>query len=77
MICFADQKLEAIFALLEAFGNVSTPLNQNASRFTLLVSMDFDSAGLLTSASVQVSGDYCWIFSAAVVFMCDGDLLAY
>ena len=51
---FSDQKLEAIYALLEAFGNVSTPRNHNASRFTLLFSMDFDSAGLLTGASVQV-----------------------
>ena len=50
----ADQKLEAIYALLEAFGNVTTPMNHNASRFTLLFSMDFDSAGLLTSATVQV-----------------------
>ncbi|XP_015760291.1 PREDICTED: unconventional myosin-XVIIIa-like [Acropora digitifera] len=48
-----DQKLEAIYALLEAFGNVSTARNHNASRFTLLFSVDFDSAGLLTGASVQ------------------------
>lgn len=51
---FSDQKLEAIYSLLEAFGNVSTARNHNASRFTLLFSMDFDSAGLLTGASVQV-----------------------
>lgn len=51
---FSDQKLEAIYALLEAFGNVSTARNHNASRFTLLFSVDFDSAGLLTGASVQV-----------------------
>lgn len=48
-----DQKLEAIYVLLEAFGNVSTSLNHNASRFTLLFSMDFDSSGLLTGAAVQ------------------------
>ena len=29
-------------------------MNHNASRFTLLFSMDFDSAGLSTGASVQV-----------------------
>ena len=51
----SDQKLEAIYVLLEAFGNVSTSLNHNASRFTLLFSMDFDSSGLLTGAAVQAS----------------------
>ena len=55
IVNLSDQKLEAIYALLEAFGNVSTPVNNNASRFTLLFSMDFDSAGFLTSAAVQVS----------------------
>ena len=49
-----EQKLEAIYVLLEAFGNVSTVLNHSATRFTLLFSMDFDSAGLLTCAAIQV-----------------------
>ncbi|XP_031549200.1 unconventional myosin-XVIIIa-like [Actinia tenebrosa] len=48
-----DQKFEGIFALLEAFGNASTHLNNNASRFTLLASLDFDSAGMLTCGALQ------------------------
>ncbi|XP_048583145.1 unconventional myosin-XVIIIa-like isoform X2 [Nematostella vectensis] len=48
-----DQNFEGIFALLESFGNVQTILNRNATRFTLLVSLDFDSAGGLTCGSLQ------------------------
>lgn len=40
--------------MLEAFGNASTCLNGNASRFSHVVSLDFDQAGLVTSASFQV-----------------------
>ena len=42
-----------MLGLLEAFGNCSTTLNQNASRFTMLFTLDYDSSGMLTSGSLQ------------------------
>lgn len=51
--CVAE-KWQAVYTVLEAFGNVSTCLNGNASRFSHVVSLDFDQAGLVTSASIQV-----------------------
>ena len=46
--------MEALVGLLDAFGNCSTRLNQNASRFTMLFTLDYDSSGMLTSGSLQV-----------------------
>ena len=43
-----------MLGLLDAFGNCSTRLNQNASRFTMLFTLDYDSSGMLTSGSLQV-----------------------
>lgn len=48
-----SEKLTAVFNLLEAFGNARTVMNANATRFASLFSVDFDSAGLVASASVQ------------------------
>lgn len=56
--CVAE-KWQAVYTVLEAFGNVSTCLNGNASRFSHVVSLDFDQAGLVTSASIQV---FIWFF---------------
>ncbi|XP_016523875.1 unconventional myosin-XVIIIa-like [Poecilia formosa] len=50
---FSTEKWQAVYSVLEAFGNASTSLNGNASRFSHIVSLDFDQAGLVTSASVQ------------------------
>ncbi|XP_056299476.1 unconventional myosin-XVIIIa-like isoform X7 [Pseudoliparis swirei] len=50
---FSTEKWQAVFTVLEAFGNASTCMNGNASRFSHIVSMDFDQAGLVTSASIQ------------------------
>ncbi|XP_029704710.1 unconventional myosin-XVIIIa-like isoform X7 [Takifugu rubripes] len=50
---FSAEKWQAVYTALEAFGNVSTCLNGNASRFSHVVSLDFDQAGLVTSASIQ------------------------
>uniref|UniRef100_A0A8C5H8F3 Unconventional myosin-XVIIIa-like n=1 Tax=Gouania willdenowi TaxID=441366 RepID=A0A8C5H8F3_GOUWI len=47
------EKWQAVYSVLEAFGNASTCLNSNASRFSHIVSMDFDQACLVTSASIQ------------------------
>ncbi|XP_038145372.1 unconventional myosin-XVIIIa-like isoform X2 [Cyprinodon tularosa] len=50
---FSTEKWQAVYTVLEAFGNASTSLNGNASRFSHIVSLDFDQAGLVTSASIQ------------------------
>lgn len=48
------EKWQAVYTVLEAFGNCSTAMNVNASRFSHIVSLDFDQAGQVSSASVQV-----------------------
>ncbi|OXU31521.1 hypothetical protein TSAR_014275 [Trichomalopsis sarcophagae] len=48
------EKLNAVFTLLEAFGNSRTHINTNATRFTQLFSLDFDQSGQIASASLQV-----------------------
>ncbi|KAI9561532.1 hypothetical protein GHT06_012491 [Daphnia sinensis] len=48
------EKLNAIFLLLEAFGNCRTGLNTNATRFTNIFSLDFDQSGQIASGSIQV-----------------------
>ncbi|XP_049896452.1 unconventional myosin-XVIIIa-like isoform X2 [Epinephelus moara] len=50
---FSTEKWQAVYTVLEAFGNASTCMNGNASRFSHIVSLDFDQAGLVTSASIQ------------------------
>lgn len=48
------EKWQAVYTILEAFGNCSTSMNGNASRFSHIVSLDFDQAGQVASASIQV-----------------------
>ncbi|KAL0973326.1 hypothetical protein UPYG_G00201980 [Umbra pygmaea] len=50
--CSAE-KWQAVYTVLEAFGNSSTSMNANASRFSQIISLDFDPAGLVASASIQ------------------------
>uniref|UniRef100_UPI003AAB05E1 unconventional myosin-XVIIIa-like n=1 Tax=Centroberyx gerrardi TaxID=166262 RepID=UPI003AAB05E1 len=50
---FSTEKWQAVYTILEAFGNASTSMNGNASRFSHVVSLDFDQAGQVTSASIQ------------------------
>ncbi|XP_017268076.1 unconventional myosin-XVIIIa isoform X4 [Kryptolebias marmoratus] len=50
---FSVEKWQAVYSVLEAFGNASTCMNGNASRFSHVVSLEFDQAGLVTSASIQ------------------------
>ena len=50
---FTQEKVSAIFCLLEAFGNARTVMNSNASRFSQLVSLDFDNSGIIASVSIQ------------------------
>ncbi|KAJ8266379.1 hypothetical protein GJAV_G00129760 [Gymnothorax javanicus] len=47
------EKWQAVYTILEAFGNSATPMNGNASRFSQIVSLDFDQAGQVASASIQ------------------------
>lgn len=49
------EKVNAINIIMEAFGNTKTCMNSNASRFTQIMSLDFDHTGQIASASVQVS----------------------
>ncbi|KAI1903664.1 hypothetical protein AGOR_G00029530 [Albula goreensis] len=50
---FSAEKWQAVYTILEAFGNSATPMNGNASRFSHIVSLDFDQAGQVASASIQ------------------------
>lgn len=51
--CVTLDKLNAINILLEAFGNARTIMNTNATRFSSLFSLDYDSLGHIVSASIQ------------------------
>ncbi|XP_019903821.3 unconventional myosin-XVIIIa isoform X3 [Esox lucius] len=50
---FSAEKWQAVYTILEAFGNSSTSMNGNASHFSHIVSLDFDQAGQVASASIQ------------------------
>ncbi|NXG73769.1 MY18A protein, partial [Baryphthengus martii] len=50
---FSVEKWQALYTVLEAFGNSSTGMNSNATRFSQIISLDFDQAGQVASASVQ------------------------
>ncbi|XP_041097360.1 unconventional myosin-XVIIIa-like isoform X15 [Polyodon spathula] len=50
---FSAEKWQAVYTILEAFGNSATGMNSNASRFSQIVSLDFDQAGQVASASLQ------------------------
>ncbi|XP_062562467.1 unconventional myosin-XVIIIa isoform X2 [Armigeres subalbatus] len=48
------QRVSAINIILEAFGNAQTYLNNNATKCTQIVSLDFDYCGQIISASIQI-----------------------
>ncbi|XP_053095877.1 unconventional myosin-XVIIIa isoform X3 [Pangasianodon hypophthalmus] len=50
---FSAEKWQAVYTILEAFGNCTTSMNSNASRFSQIVSLDFDQTGQVASASIQ------------------------
>uniref|UniRef100_A0A4W4HQ72 Myosin XVIIIAb n=1 Tax=Electrophorus electricus TaxID=8005 RepID=A0A4W4HQ72_ELEEL len=50
---FSAEKWQAVSTILEGFGNCATSVNTNASRFSQIVSLDFDQAGQVASASIQ------------------------
>ncbi|XP_018902234.2 unconventional myosin-XVIIIa isoform X2 [Bemisia tabaci] len=47
------EKLNSIWTVLEAFGNAKTVLNNSATCFAHLFSLDFDQSGQIASASIQ------------------------
>ncbi|XP_075710414.1 unconventional myosin-XVIIIa isoform X3 [Rhinoderma darwinii] len=50
---FSAEKWQAVYAILEAFGNSGSSLNGNATRFSQIISLDFDQAGQMSSAAIQ------------------------
>ncbi|KAL4657307.1 unconventional myosin-XVIIIa-like isoform X1 [Arapaima gigas] len=50
---FSAEKWQAVHTVLEAFGNCTTTTNSNATRYSQIISLDFDQAGQVASASVQ------------------------
>nr|XP_019595005.1 PREDICTED: unconventional myosin-XVIIIa isoform X4 [Rhinolophus sinicus] len=50
---FSVEKWQALYTLLEAFGNSPTVMNSSATRFSQILSLDFDQAGQVASASIQ------------------------
>lgn len=50
---FSVDKWQALYTLLEAFGNSPTIMNGNATRFSQILSLDFDQAGQVASTSIQ------------------------
>uniref|UniRef100_A0AAY4DS32 Uncharacterized protein n=1 Tax=Denticeps clupeoides TaxID=299321 RepID=A0AAY4DS32_9TELE len=50
---FSAEKWQAVYTILDGFGNSATSMNANASRFSQIVSLDFDQAGQVASASIQ------------------------
>ncbi|XP_069471389.1 unconventional myosin-XVIIIa isoform X5 [Ambystoma mexicanum] len=50
---FSAEKWQAVSTILEAFGNSSTSMNGNATRFSQIISLDFDQTGQVASASIQ------------------------
>lgn len=54
LLCETVEKWQAVYTILEAFGSSSTSMNSSASRFSHVVSLDFDQAGQVASASIQV-----------------------
>ncbi|XP_055629701.1 unconventional myosin-XVIIIa isoform X3 [Toxorhynchites rutilus septentrionalis] len=48
------ERVSAMNTILESFGNTKTCLNSNATRFTQILSLDFDHCGQIASASVQI-----------------------
>lgn len=48
------EKLQAVFTVLRAFGSVSTGHSRRATRFAMVMSLDFSATGRITAAQLQV-----------------------
>lgn len=53
MYFVVDEHISSAIGVLEAFGNCSTDLNRNASRFAQLLTLGFDATSALNSARIQ------------------------
>ncbi|XP_072443950.1 unconventional myosin-XVIIIb-like isoform X1 [Chiloscyllium punctatum] len=47
------EKIQAMFTILRAFGTRSSPHNDTTTRFSMVVSLDFNQAGLVCAAHLQ------------------------
>ncbi|XP_078680544.1 unconventional myosin-XVIIIa-like isoform X5 [Branchiostoma floridae x Branchiostoma belcheri] len=47
------EKLNAVCTILEAFGNSKTAINNNATRYAHITTLDFDHSGQVVSAAIQ------------------------
>lgn len=47
-------KIRAAFTVLRAFGSVSTGHSRSATRFSMVMSLDFNATGRVTAAQLQV-----------------------
>lgn len=47
------EKLQAVFTVLRAFGSVSTGHSRRATRFAMVMSLDFSATGRITAAQLQ------------------------
>lgn len=57
------EKVNAINVILEAFGNVKTCLNSNATRFSQILTLNFDHSGSIVSLAIEV-------FILNIIFKC-------
>lgn len=48
------EKIRATFTVLRAFGSVSTGHSRGATRFAMVMSLDFNATGRVTAAQLQV-----------------------
>ncbi|XP_029108765.1 unconventional myosin-XVIIIb [Scleropages formosus] len=51
--CLTPERLQAVFAVLRSFGCVSSPHSDASSRFAMLLSLDFNHAGLVAGGHLQ------------------------
>ncbi|XP_030073885.1 unconventional myosin-XVIIIb isoform X2 [Microcaecilia unicolor] len=47
------EKIKAVFSILKAFGTVSTSHSHNCTRFSMVMSLDFNTTGHVTAAHLQ------------------------
>lgn len=54
------EKIRATFTILRAFGSMSTGHSLSATRFTMVMSLDFNATGRVTAAQLQVRPPGGW-----------------
>ena len=56
---FAVEKIQAMFTVLGAFGSVTTGHSSSSTRFSMVLSLDFNATGRITAAHLQVPRGPC------------------